>query len=99
MKNIVIANNFYLRLKGLMFKKNVNYALLIPNCKSIHTFFMRFNLDIIILDQNYKIITIHYNVKPNKVLFIKRNKKKTSILEIPSRLKHNYQLNEKIIWQ
>ena len=80
---IVIANNFKDKLLGLMNKKNIDYGLLIKNCKSIHTFFMLENIDVLLLDQNNKILMINRDIKPNKVLIYK-NKKRTNILELPS---------------
>ncbi len=92
-KNIIVANTFYKRLKGLMFKKQSEYILLIPKVNKIHTFGMKFNLDLIIIDENNIIREIICNVKPNKFIFIKRARKKTSILEIPSYFNYKYQLN------
>ena len=37
------------KLLGFMFKKNINYALRF-RCRSIHTFFMKENIDVIITD-------------------------------------------------
>ena len=80
---IKIAKNFKDKLIGLMNKKNIDYGLLITNCKSIHTFFMLENIDILLLDQNNRILMINRNVSPNKIL-IYNNKNKTNILELPA---------------
>ena len=37
---LVNCKSFYSRLKGFMFDKNINKALLFDKCNSIHTFFM-----------------------------------------------------------
>ncbi|MDR2818376.1 MAG: hypothetical protein LBB37_02925 [Endomicrobium sp.] len=42
---IVTAATFCQRIVGFLVKKNDDYALLFKNFKSIHTFFMRFDLD------------------------------------------------------
>ncbi len=90
---IKIAKNFKDKLIGLMNKKNIDYGLLITNCKSIHTFFMLENIDILLLDQNNRILMINRNVSPNKILIYK-NKNKTNILELPANTSINYKVND-----
>jgi len=92
---IVIASNFKDKLLGLMFKKNINYSLLIKNCKSIHTFFMKENIDILLLDKNNKILDIKRNIKPNKIIIFK-SKKRTNILEMPNNSSLIYKINDTI---
>lgn len=92
---IVIANNFKDKLLGLMFKKNIDYSLLIKNCKSIHTFFMKENIDVLLLDKNNKILDIKRNIKPNKIVIFK-NKKRTNILEMPNNSSLKYKINDTI---
>ena len=50
---VKLANNIYDRLLGLMFKKQLNNfdGLLIKPCNSIHTFFMKMNIDVIFLEK------------------------------------------------
>ena len=82
-KNIEIktANSFKERLIGLMFKKNINYGLLFKHCKSIHTFFMLEEIDVIATDKNDNIIKKYKNVKPWKILIAP--KKTKNIYELP----------------
>ena len=51
---IVYADDFYKRFKGLMGKKDIDFALLFRNFmdSSIHTSFMRFTIDVYFLDEN-----------------------------------------------
>jgi hypothetical protein len=58
------------RMKGLLGRKEMaeNEILLFKNAPSIHTFFMPFPIDIIFLDENYKIINILKNVKRGKII-------------------------------
>ncbi|MDR2191767.1 MAG: DUF192 domain-containing protein [Endomicrobium sp.] len=79
---IVKAERFLLRFLGFMFKKPSDYALLFENCKSVHTFFMRFNLDIVFLDKSGRVIKTKKNVKPWRIVLPVKNA--VSILEIPS---------------
>ncbi|WP_373732168.1 DUF192 domain-containing protein [Bacteroides heparinolyticus] len=48
------ADNFWKRLKGLMGKDGIakGEAMLFYPCGSIHTFFMKFNLDVLYLDRD-----------------------------------------------
>lgn len=78
---IVIASSFKDKLIGLMFKKNINYGLLLKNCRSIHTFFMKDAIDVVAVDEKYKIIDKRKNVLPNKILIF--NKKVKHIYELP----------------
>lgn len=90
---IKICKKFFNRLLGLMFKKNIDYALCFPKCNSIHTFFMFNPIDVIMTDKDYNILYIFKNVKPNKIILPKKNVYYT--FEFPVN-KVNYKLNEKI---
>ncbi|MBN1622466.1 MAG: DUF192 domain-containing protein [Endomicrobiales bacterium] len=64
-----IADTHSKRFLGLMGKKSFeNKALLLSPCSSIHTFFMRFNIDVIFLDSQNKIIKIANNIPPWRIL-------------------------------
>lgn len=84
-KNIRVkeAKKFKDRLIGLMFKKNINYGLFFNNCRSIHTFFMKEEIDIIATDKNDNIIKEYKNVKPWKILIAPKGTKK--IYELPKK--------------
>ena len=66
---IKFADTYFKRLKGLMFKKNIDYGLVfIIKAKSrfnsgIHTSFMKFNIDVYFLDENLKIFDIENTKK------------------------------------
>ena len=79
--NIIEYNKFHKKLIGLMFKNKTDYGILINNCRSILTFFMKFNIDVIFLDNNNNIIKKYKNVKKNKILICPKAKK---VIEIPS---------------
>ena len=77
---IINANSFFKRFKGLMLKKNIDFAMLFSNLKdsSIHTHFMRFDIDVYFLDKN-KVIFEKATLKPWK--FYKPKKQASYILE------------------
>lgn len=74
------ADNFYRRFKGLMGKRNIDFALLFCNLKKsgIHTHFMMLEIDIYFLDKNKKIYE-KATLKPWK--FYKPKKEAKYILE------------------
>jgi len=67
------AKGFFPRLKGLMFKKSIsnNEALIFYKTPSIHTFFMKFPIDVIFLNHQKKVIRIVKNVIPNRIVYCK----------------------------
>lgn len=81
---IKIANNFFSRLKGLMFnKKKLNYGLLLMNTNGIHTCFMFQNIDIMLLDKNFNVLHTYKNIKPWKIILPKKDVVHT--LELPTK--------------
>jgi len=80
-KNIIlasqakIADSFFKRLIGLMFKKGLSKeeALVFFKAPSIHTFFMRFPIDILFLDREGKVLRIVKKVNPYRVVFCKNS--------------------------
>ena len=79
--DIIDCNTFFSRLIGFMFKKNINNALLFNKCNSIHTFFMKSNIDVIMCDKENNILYYYNNLSKNKVIFPKKNVYKT--IELP----------------
>ena len=70
--NLVIAKSFFKKLSGLMFKKEINENLIFIHCSSIHTFFMKNNIDVIFFDKNKKFLELHKDVKRNKILICRK---------------------------
>lgn len=63
------ANTFWLRLIGLMFRNMLerNHVMVIEPCHSVHTFFMRYSLDLLILNKKGEIIGLIKDMKPGRV--------------------------------
>lgn len=80
---IIEAKTFNMRLFGLMFKNKTNYGLKFNNCKSIHTFFMKFNLDVYAYDKNDNLIKTYKNIKPWRIIIAPLKTK--YIIEIPTK--------------
>ncbi|TVT27364.1 DUF192 domain-containing protein [Salinicoccus cyprini] len=78
------AHSFWSRFKGLMFKCSMpsDSALHLYPCRSIHTFFMKFNIDVIYLDEENKVVGIETNLIPGKIGW--RYKDARSVIELPA---------------
>jgi uncharacterized membrane protein (UPF0127 family) len=63
------AKSFGDRTMGLMFENRMNGfdGLLLSPCPSIHTFFMRFNIDVVFTDKNFSIVKIIRDMKPWRI--------------------------------
>ena len=85
-KNIIIADTWLMRTVGLIGKSSLNAeaeeGLLIPNCKAVHTCFMRFAIDVIFLDKDYRVVKIVSQLKPFRLAFGGENAQHT--LELAS---------------
>ena len=79
------------KLFGLMFKKNINYGICLKRCSSIHTFFMKEKIDVIMTDKNYKVIYVYNNIKPYRIILPK--KKVYYTFELPSNT-NTYEIND-----
>lgn len=81
-QNAEIADSFFKRFKGLMFKKAIekDYALFIKPCNQIHTFNMRFSIDVVYLSDSGEVVKIDESVKPNKIC--KTVKEAKSVIEL-----------------
>jgi len=67
---------------GFMFKNKINSALLFDRCDSIHTFFMRQNIDVIMCDKDNSILFFYKDLPKNKIICPKKGVKK--VFETPS---------------
>lgn len=63
------ADSFLKRFLGLMFRKSMgkNHALLITPCNAVHTFSMKFAIDVVYLDADGVILKIDEAMKPRKI--------------------------------
>lgn len=82
-ERVIKAHTFFRRLKGLMFTKSLpsSCCLHIHPCRSVHTFFMKYRIDILYLDDQYNIIGVEANLKPGKLGAVYSNS--VSVIELP----------------
>ena len=76
------CKSFYTRFIGFMGKKNINNALLFDRCSSIHTFFMKESIDVIMCDSDNIVLYYYKSLSKNKVILPKKGVKK--VFETPS---------------
>jgi uncharacterized membrane protein (UPF0127 family) len=83
LENIPVAIGFRRRLLGLSWRDRAEAGpgLLIPRCASVHTFGMRFPLDLFFLDDEGRVISVRRRVPPCRIAWQRRAR---SVLEIPS---------------
>ncbi|WP_066363271.1 DUF192 domain-containing protein [Neobacillus drentensis] len=81
---IKLADSFFIRLKGLMFRKDPikDEGLWIVPCNAIHMFFMKFPLDIVLLNKQNEVIKVYHSLKPWRMT--KPVKAAYSTLELPA---------------
>ncbi|MBT9171897.1 MAG: hypothetical protein DDT21_00271 [Syntrophomonadaceae bacterium] len=63
------AGGFGGRLRGLMFRASFPAgcdALLLYPCRAVHTFFMRFSIDVLLLDKNLRVIGLYAPLPPGR---------------------------------
>lgn len=87
-ENCQIADRLFERVLGLMGKTFLppNSGLWIEPCNSIHTFFMRFAIDVVYASKEsaevYKVLAVHRQVRPWRLDFpVWRSR---AVLELPS---------------
>ena len=74
--------SLFRRMKGLLGRESLGpgRAMLLSPCNSVHTFFMKFSLDLVFLDRSLAVRKIVRNVPPNRVVFGGRGAR--SVLEM-----------------
>ena len=77
------ACSFRQRLTGLLTRRfsDTFDGMIFFRCNSIHTFGMRFPIDVIFVSAKNEIISVHSNVKPWKILF--EAVKYCTVIELP----------------
>jgi len=72
-----------MRLLGLAWRRREpRHALLIPGCRSVHTFGMRFALDLVWLDARGAVVRVDRRVPPRR---FRRCRGAAAVLEVPCR--------------
>jgi len=97
-KNVVVADSPLKRMVGLLGRESLDAqeALIIKPCNSIHTFFMRFPIDIIFLSKNNEVVKVIADIPPFRLSPICF--KSAFVIELPAGtiLSSNTSLGDKI---
>jgi len=80
---VPVANGLRSRLLGLAWldASEAGPGLLIPRCRAVHTFGMRFELDLVFLDRDGRPLAVHRRVPPRRFV---RQRGAVAVLEVPS---------------
>ena len=80
---VPVATTRTARLLGLalLSRERAGAGLLIPRCRSVHTFGMRFDLDLLFLDRTGTVIELRRGVRPGGIASCSGA---VAILELPS---------------
>ncbi len=80
---VPVASTRLSRLLGLALlpRESAGSGLLIPRCRSVHTFAMRFELDLVFIDDAGLTVRVASCVPPGRVLF---ERSADRVLELPS---------------
>lgn len=83
-RRVPVAADLRARLLGLagLGRNEAGPGLLIPRCSSVHTFGMRFALDLVFLDRDGRPCSVRREVPPRRLAFDRRA---GAVLELPSR--------------
>ncbi len=96
--NLTVANNFIKRALGLMFKSiGENEGMIFyykPRKIHIHTFFMKFPIDVIFLNEDNTVVDIKRNMKPWSTYQSKKYSCK--MIEIKSNPSINIKIGDKL---
>jgi uncharacterized protein len=81
--DVWVATGFRSRLRGLAWRDRAQApaGLLIPRCSSVHTFGMRFELDVYFLDSESRVLLARRRVPPRRILWCRGA---SAVLEIPA---------------
>jgi len=83
---LLVANTHWSRFRGLMARDSTRFrrgqGLWIVPCHGVHTFAMRFPIDVLYLDQTRTVIHIEDGLKPWRVAAIRA--RAASVLELPT---------------
>jgi hypothetical protein len=66
---VVIADSFFTRFAGLMGKRSMEAGpgLILRPCRSVHTFFMKFAIDVIFLGPRGEVVHLIRDIPPARI--------------------------------
>lgn len=63
---LVMKDSFFGRLVGLLSRKGLKdgEGIILNPCTQIHTFFMRFDIDVVFISKDFKVVAVRENMPP-----------------------------------
>ncbi len=82
--SLAVADGYWSRLVGWQFRRRpeTGHGLLLVPCSSVHTFWLRFALDLVMLDARGQVVAVCNAIRPWRVVLPDR--RTHAILEMPS---------------
>jgi len=96
-KNVIKASALLSRLVGLMGKKDfpISNTFWITPCKSgIHTFFVRFPIDLIFVNKDLQVTSVFKNIKPWRIIYPAFNLRSHSVFEFKTPALKDHELKK-----
>lgn len=83
-ERVAVARAFGQRLRGLLFRRELpaGEGLIIEPCKSVHTFFMLFPIDVVFYDDKGQVISVFPSLPPFR--FTPVIKSARGVVELPA---------------
>jgi uncharacterized membrane protein (UPF0127 family) len=81
---VAVADTSMTRFIGLMGRRSLapGHGLLIRPSNGVHTFWMRFSIDVLLLDREHRVLSAYGNLRPFRMTSI--SWKASSALELPA---------------
>jgi len=96
---VSIANTPLTRMRGLLGKDNLKQGegLLIEPCSSIHTFFMKFSIDVLFLSKQNRVVALVKELVPGRLFSKTRGARKCIELIVRSIDASKTEIGDKIL--
>lgn len=95
---LVLANTAWTRLRGLLGRISLapNEALWLRPCRSVHTFWMLFAIDVVFLDRQLRIVKLVENLRPFRLTW--PAPRTASVIELPAHAiaRHHLQIGDEL---
>ena len=85
LERLYVADTFLQRFRGLQLARPLapDSGLLLRDCRSVHTMWMRFSIDLFFLSEDWQILESRIGVKPWRVV-VPRTKGVSHVIEVAS---------------
>jgi uncharacterized protein len=82
--NLLVAETLFSRGKGLLGRESLppGEGLLIRPCMAVHTFLMKFPIDVVFLDQENRVLKAVQNLQPHRISSIVPTS--AGVIELPA---------------